>query len=454
MIGMIGPSDSIDRAVEVAGEMESLDAIVTRVYSDPQDAVDLARELDSVCDVILFTGRLPYSLVAARPEPWRAELRFIPHTGTDLYRTLVRVLMKHRGELPRTSIDTIDGRWVAEIFTEIGKPVPEALVPFSSLPNEAIPSKDAVVGFHAQRWERGEVDVCITCLGVVYDELTARGIPAWRIDHTRTSLREAIERANLRAELAQSRSTHMALAFVRLPEPSLADAADPYEAQMTNLRARETAVQMSRQLRGHLARSTDTEFLITTSRGMVDETMSRLRAGQRSAIDVPGLPEGARIGFGVGITPSAAEENARRAAELSELTGTTHAVLADGNVVGADRETLRMRDDHPGLRAIAETLGLGPLSYSRLLNALRRLDANALTARQLAEVYGIEARSARRLLGALAKAGFAKEAGREASAKAGRPQTVFSVDVQALANASGAVRREEEVPTSRASAGR
>lgn len=444
MIGIIGPHDSIDQVVDVASEMNADSVLVTRTYSDPEDAVPLARELDGICDVILFTGRLPYSIVAGQSDKWQAELHFIPHTGTDLYRMLTRVLIKWKGVLPRTSIDTIDGRWVTEIFTEIGQPIPEHLYPFTTLPHDAVPSKETVVDFHVVQWERGEVDVCVTCLGVVYDELTARGIPAWRIEHTRTSLRAALERAKLRAELAQSRSTHMALAFVRLPASAPADLLDPYEAQMTHLRGREMAVQMSRQLRGHLARSSDTEFLITTSRGMVDKTMARIRAGQRSAIDVPGLPKGVLVGFGVGITASAAEENARRAAELSEHTGTTHAVLEAGDVISADRETLRMRDDQSGFRGIAESLGLGPLSYSRLLNAMRHLDATSLTARQLAEVYGIEARSARRLLGALAKAGFAEESGREASAKAGRPQTVFSVDVHALASAGDSSGQQPE----------
>jgi hypothetical protein len=337
--------------------------------------------------------------------------------------------------LPRASIDTIDANLVAETFGEIGQPVPAHLFPFTPLPDNKIPSHATVVEFHVLLWEVGAVDVCITCLGVVHEKLISRGIPTWRIDHTRSSLREALERAKLRGELVRSRSTHMALAYVRLPDTTTSSLLDPYDAQMGQLKAREMAVQMSRQLRGQLARSIDSEFLIITSRGMVDDTMTRLRAGQRSALDVSGLPEGTRIGFGVGITASSAEENARRAADLSAQSGTIHAISSDGDVIDAGFGGLRLRDNQTGFRAIAELLGLGPLSFSRLLSAMRRLDATSLTARQLGEVYGIEARSARRLLGALAKAGYAKEAGREASAKAGRPRTVFSVDVYALANA-------------------
>lgn len=440
MIGIIGPQDSVDRLVEVASELSEANFVIARTYSQPEEAIEHALELDSVCDVILFTGRLPYAVVAAESRTWNPELRYIPHTGTDLYRTLVRILMMNEGVLPRLSVDTIDDSWVAETFADIGRPAPEHLFSFASLPDNEVPSREAVVEFHVDQWEAGTVDVCVTCLGVVHDDLVERGIPTWRIDHTRTSLREALERARLRAELMRSRSTHMALAFVRLPDGDITELLDPYDAQMGQLKVREMAVQMSRQLRGHLARSVDSEFLITTSRGMVDETMTRLRAGQRSAVDIPGLPEGTRIGFGVGITASAAEENARKAAELSEHTRKIHAILANGEVINAGRDDLRMRDNQVGFRPVAESLGLGPLSFSRLLSAIRRLDATSLTARQLAEVYGIEARSARRLLGALAKAGYAREAGREASARAGRPQTVFAVDVHALSSAGDVSR--------------
>lgn len=436
MIGIIGPSDSIALVIEVASEMENLGSLVTRSYSRPEASLELTREIESLCDVILFTGRLPYAMAFKDSQSWHPKLQFIPHTGTDLYRTLARILRENNGIMPRTSIDTIDANWVAETFGEIGLPVPEHLMPFSEIPEGVVPTREDVLAFHVSQWEAGTVDACLTCLGVVYNDLQELGIPSWRIEHTRPSLRRSLEHASMAAELAQSRSTHMALALVRLPTVINTDVVDPYLAQIKHLRIQEMAVQMSQQMRGQLVRTLDTEFLITTSRGMVDETMSRLRTGQRSAIDVPGLPEGTRVGFGVGLTAAAADENARRAVELSERIGSTHAILTDGEVISSGGDsTLRMREVQPAVRAIAESLGLGPLSFTRLLSALRRLDLNTLTARQLADVYGIEARSARRLLGALLKAGFASETGREVSAAAGRPQSVFSVDMQALLNA-------------------
>ncbi len=437
MIGLVGPIDSVELLAKVASTVVSDEGFATRTYTTPVESINLARELDGFCDVILFTGRLPYAMAMREKSPWTASLQYIPHTGLDLYNTLVRILLHSKGVIPRMSIDTIDDNWVAETFNEIELPVPKNLMPFSTLGAIEVPTREELVAFHVSLWKSGEVEECLTCLEVVYRDLQEMGIPAWRIGHTRASLRDSLERALLTAELAQSKATHMALALVRLPV-DVNERLDPYESQVRRLRMKAVAVQLSKQLRGHLLGSPDSEFLITTSRGMVDETISRLRSGQRSALDVEGLPEGSLVGFGVGLTLSVAEERARAAVALAEKTGITHAILVDGEMINADADSkLKMRATNSMFQAIAESLGIGPLSYVRLLGALRRLDSSSLTARQLAESYGIEARSARRILGALVKAGYASEVGVEASTRAGRPQSVFSVNIHGLANAIG-----------------
>ena len=65
------------------------------------------------------------------------------------------------------------------------------------------------------------------------------------------------------------------------------------------------------------------------------------------------------------------------------------------------------------------------------------MDPDQITARGLADAYGVEARSARRLLNALRAAGFAEEVGVHVSTGAGRPQTVYRVAMQRLLGAIG-----------------
>ena len=70
---------------------------------------------------------------------------------------------------------------------------------------------------------------------------------------------------------------------------------------------------------------------------------------------------------------------------------------------------------------------------TRLTRALRQVDPTAMTASDLALAYGIEARSARRLITALRRAGIATSNGRQGGPRAGRPQTVYRIDLDRLA---------------------
>jgi hypothetical protein len=433
MIGIVGPKDSIGLVLQVASEMKNVGALVTRAYTNPEVSLELTREIENHCDLVLFTGRLPYALALKDSHQWGPKLQYIPHTGTDLFHTIIRVLLANQGRMPKVSIDIISEQWIKETFDEVELPVPDHIMPFSETSLEAVTSTEEVLAFHVSQWKSGSVEACLTCLGSVHNQLQELGIPSWRISHTRTSLRKALENATLTLELVQSHSTSMALALVKLPIAKKLENLDPYQAQIEQLRTQELAVQMSQRLRGQLIRTLDAEFLIATSRGMVEETISRLRSGQRSAIDVSGLPDGVQVGFGVGITLAAAESNARRAIELSERFGGTNALLTDGQILSSSSySALSMREIKSGTRKISESLNLGPLSFTRLISALRRLDTQALTARQLGEVYGVETRSARRIIRALVRIGYATETGREVSAAAGRPQSVFSVDLNKL----------------------
>ena len=127
---------------------------------------------------------------------------------------------------------------------------------------------------------------------------------------------------------------------------------------------------------------------------------------------------------------------------MSELYGDLHIGLPDGEVLLATQNErsagYRLRETRePNLR-VAEQLGLGPLAFARLTRALRQVDVSSLTATDLARAYGIEPRSARRLMTSLLRAGIATRMGVQGGPGAGRPQTVYRVDVAKLIPAADA----------------
>lgn len=435
MIGVVGPEDSISLIRSVAETTPDIDSIVFRTYEKPEDAVGIAREMERSCHVILFSGRLPYALSLSDPHPWKVDLGFVPHTASDFYRTLTYILRDNRGEFVKISLDVLSHDLMTEVSQETGMPAISHLYSFDALPDREIPSTEDLITFHQAAWSAGEVALCVTCLGSVHEGLEKRGVPSRRVEHSRGSIREALERARFMSELRVNQATSIAVAVIQTPTTD-APPADRYQAEIQELRRREIALKVARALRGQVTGVTSETMTVTTSRGVVETIFERIRSGQRSALEIDDLPPGTLAGFGIDITIELAEKNARTAVDVARQKNGPVAVFSDGSIwTGEHDQDLWTRDSNIAFKELSEHLGLGPLAFSRLLSALRKLDYRSLTARQLGDAYGIEARSARRLLNSLARAGFALEKGKEASRGAGRPQTVFEVDLLSMIGA-------------------
>ena len=438
MIGVIGPSDSAELALAVARDEGLEDSVVARAYESVDEALGLARELDEICQVLLFTGRVPYAL-ARRANTLRASLQFVPHSGADLYRTLVQLLRDLKGDLPRVSLDTIGLSTVREAYEDLGLDPPVHVLALEVEGDEGgVRSADDIIAFHLARYRAGEVDVCLTCVESVYRELRLAGVPAWRIAHTKSVVREALRQAHLAARLAITETTQPAAVLIDVSglRAGSTDEGSVYEMQRRRLRIRETILDFAERLQGRLADLDDETFIIYTNRGTIEGAVARLMAGHGGPLELQRLPSNARVGVGLGSTVLAAEENARRALVMGERNGDLHVAFADGQVFRASRDrpsaTYKLRETHEPTLRLARQLGLGPLALTRLTHALRQVDPSAVTASELARAYGIQARSARRLVASLQRAGIATQLGRQGGPGAGRPQTVYRIDLSRL----------------------
>lgn len=434
MIGLIGPRDSIALASRVASDLGIQDGVLARAYDSPDEAAALAVELDQVCAVILFTGRVPYTL-ARHGRPLRAILDFVPHGGIDLYRTLVLVLRDRAGRLPRMSLDTIERSVVEEIYKDLELPPPHHVLSLD--PDEAeepVRRTADVTAFHLGLVEAGEVDLCLTCLGSVREELARRGIPVVRVEHTRVALRDALQLAMLTDRLARSQATQTAVALIE-GTPQQGSRGSRYARERLTLQVREQALDLAERLQGTLVDRPAGSFLIHSTRGAVE---AEFEGGGERLIGMLHATTTARfsIGFGVGATAASAEEHAREAVALGRTSGEVHLVLDDGSILRLGRELAdtgyRLRETDARVLARARELGVGPLTLARLAEALRSIDPTAVTARELADAYGVTPRSALRLLTTLQESGLASVLGARVSPRAGRPQTVFKVNVEGL----------------------
>lgn len=434
MIGIVGPADSVALAMVVATEGGYAEEIVPRVYEHADEASALARELDQTCQVLLFTGQVPYALASESPQ-LHAELQFISHSGADLYRCMALILIDRAGVMPRASVDSIEESIVLSAFSEIGLPAPVAHpLPLGGDPRP-LGGVGEVLDFHREALADRRADVVMTCLAEVYATLRTEALSVWRIEHAKVTIMEALQKARLSYHLIRLRSEQLALALFQI-DSQAPRKLDVYEREVARLHVHRELLDIARKNGGRLTSLEDGAFSIATSRGAIEVAIERQKSRQASFLDSLHLDVPVRVGIGIGSTFSQAESNARQALGLSKLNSDTHVVFPDGRVHSAEVESkngyLQLQDNSGSFLGLARRLGMGALSVRRLLDALGRLGHDAITVRQLADAYGVQARSARRLLTALTKEGFATDVGVWTRPGAGRPQAMYKIDMKGL----------------------
>lgn len=433
MIGIIGPGDSVALALQVAAELGLGDRVLSRVYEHVEEVRSIARELDDACQVLLFTGRVPHAL-ASRDKDLRAVLAFVPHGEIDLYRAISLALRDRGGRLPVMSIDTIERAAVDEVFLDLGTELPAEVLQLEIDENGNARSAADIAAFHIEAYRRGDVELCLTCLGAVRDWLVEAGVPVIRVEHTRASLREALNHAGLADRLARSQASQIAVAVVdttKLRERMVA-ADGSIDDSRLGRDVRRQVEDLAARLHGTITTRDERYVTIHATRGALEPELQRLSSGRsragRSAASLP-------VGFGTGESTASAEQNARRALSFADERPGPHALFVDGISVqelGQPRLVHRLRETDGRTLARARSLGIGSLTLARLVAAMRQLDTESVTARDLALAYGVTSRSALRILGRLEKAGYASVLGLHVAPRAGRPQTVYRVDIDRL----------------------
>jgi len=422
MIGVVGSADSVRLVSDVAKEMALAEGLITRSYRNPEHAAQAAAEISRACSVILFTGRVPFALTQARLE-LATFSDYVPHSGVDLYRTLVVLLRRFHGELPRVSIDTIDGDVVRENFDEVGVHPPENVFDLEPVLAEGGSGTEAIADFHERLYREGAVDLCVTCLSSVRDRLKVIGIPVERVEHTRGAVRDSLRRVTLTSQLQRSEAAQVAVLGVTGAPDATAD-----DGTMDDL-----VRLLAGQLQGSVIATDRAMPTIATTRGVVERELVRAGALQRALGRMASLD--AWMGVGLGYSLVHAEEQASYALTVAEATRDHHVVRPDGTarrLLDGAESLLRVRDTGERLQTAARLGGVGPMTLSRLQAALATLGRSDVTARELARAYGVEPRSARRLLNTLIKAGVAKPLGAHSAPRAGRPQVIYKVDLEAM----------------------
>lgn len=414
MIGLIGPPDSIERCLRAARSLGVEDQLVPREYHELDEVPDLTAELDLACPVVLFTGTVPYTATRGLRE-WKGHHEYIAYTAGDLYHALIQILVDTNGEAPPLSVDKVGIPDVEAMFDDIPFPAPV----FVEAPTDDQIDVDAIAASHLANLESGRASAAVTCLSAVHERLSASGAPSRRIQHSMPTLKTAISRAILLSQVSVTESTQVAVGAI-----VLGDELD----EQTRSQSRTILSSFAEKLRGSFVPASNDRYFVYTTRGALEDAADRASLGQTSPFDeLSALKGKVRVSFGIGSSVAAAEELALRGIPYAASSGHPLIYGNDGSISMIGLESSGVTPD----RALPQ-IGIGPLSFRRLSRALHQLDVSRVTANDLANAYGVTARSARRILRRLNSIGVAIDVDETSGGMRGRPKTIYRIDLDRL----------------------
>ncbi|MEK4710228.1 transcriptional regulator [Bacillus sp. FSL R10-2780] len=413
-IAVVGSKEFMENLLPIAHKLEEIE-IDPYIYLHPAESSEILKRLKP-CDVIFFSGALPYYMAKEIREQLRIPSTYLQQDETTVASSLLSIIYHQSIQPHKISIDLVDRSFITNVFHDIGlKETPQVMDYENMLwSNDEIKS---IIDFHLAKYQSGEVDLALTSIHAVYDELQKIGIPSERMIDPTQSIIHGLKDAKIKAELAKSHSATVGaciISFIELQESSL-----------------EKLNVISKELRGSFKQVDEMTFILYTTRGDI-ESSTKTNTIDRLFTNIEGAVS---IGFGYGKTVNEAEQNAKIAqgfAKNNPIERRFYILTSDKELFGPfpkEQRVQSLKNDNPELMKIAKETKLSPANLSKIIQFSQSHPSLKFTAADLSEYLQVTRRSTERLLKKLVDYRYANICGEEMPYQQGRPRAIYELNL-------------------------
>ncbi|MBU8915110.1 hypothetical protein BGM25_03500 [Bacillus sp. FJAT-29953] len=425
-IGVVGPEDTQKLVSQVLEHTKYNLEVIPLQYSSFEETIEIVKKYSAMVDIWLFTGEMTYNMV--KEKGLIENGYFLELSGMSLSTVLLDIAYNFGHKLERVSFDTISENELLETYQDLSIESSQTqLLPFvSSLTHQEI------VSFHTSLYEQKKVDVCVTALHSVYQELQKRQVPSFRLAPTRTSILRAFDRITKNGQLSHFKKAQIAVVMIQVDElfHLKGEGLMAYDVHQLNLKCQEIILDYTRKIFGSFSQKGVGTFTIFSTRGEIEANeLSGLNLLEKLRI-LSNLT--VSIGIGYGTTSFSAEKHA----SLAQY----HAQQKNGNIIVTVDEQGKIhelsnqdtsfvygyRTENEDLSNRLEKAGVNISTFNKLLY-IQSQSSVSLTASSVAEQLEMTSRNARRILLGLEKHGLAKIIGQETPLTKGRPRSIYTI---------------------------
>lgn len=425
--GIIGPDDSVQLISEIAIEYSDRLQPVPFIYRNTEEAADIIQKNQQLVDLWVLAGPALYN--SFQKSGVKQPFFLLQLDGASLTKTLVDIGYNEKRSLETISIDMLSERDVYETYRDLG--ISSSQVYVHEYTNET--PLENLLSFHQKLYRDGKVEICVTCLRSIYDQLRLQNIPAYRVTPTRSNIRKTLSTAVQQWETMHFKQSQIAAILVKVQRMEKKDDHNmvSYDLHRLNLEIQAAILNFAESISGSFVTIGTGIFVIFSTRGSVQETEKPIGSLLEELALITDLPS--NIGIGYGDTALTAEENARLALNHAQNYDSFCAFLVDSNgtIEGPLKEqeaiTFQYRTENKEISEKLKHSGITITTFNKILSVQKRMGNGSITATQIADWLKMTPRNARRILTGLVEQGIAEIIGDEAPTSKGRPRKIYRV---------------------------
>lgn len=414
-IAVIGSAEFMERITAVVPLVQNIE-IDTYIYQEPQESGQLVVDMQP-CDVVFYSGALPYYFSKERREHLPVPSLYLAQDEMAVASTLLSVIYHKRVSLERVSIDLSDAKFVENVMADIESDVhPIHVMDYHEMLETQF-DLAKIITFHETLWRQGEIDLAITSVHAVFNQLELLGVPVTRMNSPTNALIRGLQDAKTRADLVKRQSAKVAVGYIYLKT------LDEIYRNMIET--------FAKTIHASLQQMDTNLFVLYSTQGNIENLMKQdlwrdffeKVQGYKSA------------GFGYGETIVEAEQHAKIAMRFAEKEGDQSCVYIlteDKDLRGPfpqEHKQQRLINNHPDFLAIAKQTKLSPANLSKIMQFGKSRNSLHFTAVDLVDYLQVTRRSTERILKKLVDHGYIRIVGEEMTYHQGRPRAVYEFNM-------------------------
>ncbi|MGM9967145.1 hypothetical protein [uncultured Rummeliibacillus sp.] len=395
-----------DRLISISQEVENIQ-LEFYIYNTPDETPKLMKTIKP-CDVLLFSGTLPYLYAKPLLTNWPIPWTYLKQDEFAISTSILSVLAKHHIQLSQLSIDVINSKHVKNVLDDIEYNGSQPFVQEIHIEEHF----NMIYQRHRKLWDEGKIRFVITSIHSIYDALIAEGIPAMRMHDSNSSIIHRLEETKVLSKMTKSESAKAVVGILEFSESN--------EDEQLILQKVVTATHASYQ------KMDTNHFELFTTFGHIQNAFQHNLL--ESIFNITQYP--IKLTFGYGESILEAQENAKRALDFA-LPNAIYIMSENKELQGPFPNqpiVLSLQTKDPYVLQMAKETKLSPLNISKIMAFSVSRQSLQFTAVDLAKYLQVTRRSTERILKKLVEHGYAKVVGEEMSYQQGRPRAIYELN--------------------------